>query len=65
MKSLRKYLWFHTDNRIEFINITNKVRDVVKKSGLHNDYKKWLEEIFYGEFDGKRDKRVLVKVIGE
>lgn len=23
------------------------------------------EEIFYGEFDGKRNKRVLVKVIGE
>ena len=23
------------------------------------------EQIFYGEFDGKRDKRVLVKIIGE
>ncbi|MFY9422846.1 MAG: secondary thiamine-phosphate synthase enzyme YjbQ [Bacilli bacterium] len=23
------------------------------------------ERIFYGEFDGKRDKRVLVKIIGE
>lgn len=23
------------------------------------------EEIFYGEFDGQRDKRILVKVIGE
>ena len=23
------------------------------------------EQIFYGEFDGERDKRVLVKVIGE
>jgi thiamine phosphate synthase YjbQ (UPF0047 family) len=23
-----------------------------------------LEQIFYGEFDGKRDKRVLVKIIG-
>ncbi|QDV29144.1 hypothetical protein Spb1_10130 [Planctopirus ephydatiae] len=23
------------------------------------------EQIFYGEFDGRRDKRVLVKVIGE
>jgi thiamine phosphate synthase YjbQ (UPF0047 family) len=22
------------------------------------------EQIFYGEFDGRRDKRVLVKVIG-
>lgn len=23
------------------------------------------EQVFYGEFDGKRDKRVLVKIIGE
>ena len=138
MKSKREYLWFNTDNRVELINITDKVRKVVKESGieegmclvnpmhitasvfinddesgLHQDYKKWLEElaphepvsqyahngfednadahlkrqimgrevvvaitegeldfgpweqIFYGEFDGQRDKRVLVKVIGE
>lgn len=138
MKSLREYLWFNTNQRVELINITDDVRQVVKKSGikeglclvnamhitasvfinddepgLHNDYKKWLEElaphepisqyehngfeenadahlkrqimgrevvvsitdgkldfgpweqIFYGEFDGKRKKRVLVKVIGE
>lgn len=28
------------------------------------DFGPW-EQIFYGEFDGRRDKRVLVKVIGE
>jgi len=28
------------------------------------DFGPW-EEIFYGEFDGKRAKRVLVKIIGE
>jgi secondary thiamine-phosphate synthase enzyme len=28
------------------------------------DFGAW-EEIFYGEFDGKRPKRVLVKIIGE
>jgi len=28
------------------------------------DFGTW-EQIFYGEFDGKRDKRVLVKIIGE
>jgi secondary thiamine-phosphate synthase enzyme len=138
LKSVREYLWFNTDNRVELINITQQVRKIVKESGiqegmclvnamhitasvfinddepgLHNDYKKWLEElaphepisqyehngfeenadahlkrqimgrevvvaitegeldfgpweqIFYGEFDGKRRKRVLVKVIGE
>jgi secondary thiamine-phosphate synthase enzyme len=29
----------------------------------HLDFGPW-EQIFYGEFDGRRDKRVLVKVIG-
>jgi thiamine phosphate synthase YjbQ (UPF0047 family) len=28
------------------------------------DFGPW-EQIFYGEFDGKRPKRVLVKVLGE
>jgi secondary thiamine-phosphate synthase enzyme len=139
MKSLRKELWFNTPTRVAFINITAKVRNAVKESGvkeglclvnamhitasvfinddesgLHQDYKDWLEElaphepvshyrhnrtgedngdahlkrqimgrevvvaitdgdldfgpweqIFYGEFDGRRKKRVLVKIIGE
>ncbi|MGI5875281.1 MAG: secondary thiamine-phosphate synthase enzyme YjbQ [Dethiobacteria bacterium] len=138
MKTRREYLWFNTKNRVEFINITSKVQDIVDKSGikeglclvnamhitasvfinddekgLHEDFKKWLEklaphepisqyahntfednadghlkrqimgrevvvavtegkldfgpweQIFYGEFDGRREKRVLVKVIGE
>jgi len=30
--------------------------------GLH--FRPW-EQIFYGEFDGRRRKRVLVKIIGE
>ncbi|MDK2984614.1 MAG: hypothetical protein PWQ96_256 [Clostridia bacterium] len=138
MKSYREYLWFNTVNRVEFINITDKVQEIIEKSGikeglclvnamhitasvfindhesgLHKDFKKWLEklapheptsqyahntfednadahlkrqimgrevvvavtdgkldfgpweQIFYGEFDGKRRKRVLVKIIGE
>jgi secondary thiamine-phosphate synthase enzyme len=28
------------------------------------DFGPW-EQIFYGEFDGKREKRILIKVIGE
>ncbi|MDH5750919.1 MAG: secondary thiamine-phosphate synthase enzyme YjbQ [Deltaproteobacteria bacterium] len=28
------------------------------------DFGTW-EQIFYGEFDGRRDKRVLIKIIGE
>lgn len=138
IKSYREYLYFNTNERMELINITPDVENVLKKSGvqeglclvnamhitasvfinddesgLHHDYKKWLEElaphepisqykhngfednadahlkrqimgrevvvaitegkldfgpweqIFYGEFDGRREKRVLVKIIGE
>ncbi|NLX90064.1 MAG: YjbQ family protein [Firmicutes bacterium] len=138
MKSFREYLYFETANRVEFINITPRVQEIVDKSGikeglclvnamhitasvfinddesgLHRDFKVWLEklaphepvsqyahnglednadahlkrqimgrevvvaitegkldfgpweQIFYGEFDGQRRKRVLVKVIGE
>jgi secondary thiamine-phosphate synthase enzyme len=138
MKSYRKELWFETNKRREFINITREVEKCLKESGimeglllcnamhitssvfinddesgLHQDFEKWLEklapekpysqymhngyednadahmkrqimgrevvgaitsgkldfgpweQIFYGEFDGKRRKRVLVKIIGE
>ncbi|MCH8150437.1 MAG: YjbQ family protein [Planctomycetes bacterium] len=140
MKSHTEYLTFNLPARMAFENITPKVGEIVRASGvreglvlvnamhitasvfinddetgLHEDYKKWLEglapfdaspkryahnrtgednadahmkrqvmgrevvvaitdgkldfgpweQIFYGEFDGRRPKRVLVKVIGE
>ncbi|MDP8259090.1 MAG: secondary thiamine-phosphate synthase enzyme YjbQ [Candidatus Aadella gelida] len=138
MKSYREELWFCTPHRRDYLNITPKIEEVVKKSDVHEglclvnamhitasvyinddesgllqDYDDWLEElaphapidryrhntgedngdahlkrqimgrevvvaitsgeldlgpweqIFYGEFDGKRRKRVLVKIIGE
>jgi secondary thiamine-phosphate synthase enzyme len=140
MKSRTEYLAFQIPERVGFVNITERVREIVRQSGvqeglvlcnamhitasvfinddepgLHQDYKKWLEglapfdaspqryahnrtgednadahmkrqimgrevvvavtkgeldfgpweQIFYGEFDGRRPKRVLVKVIGE
>jgi secondary thiamine-phosphate synthase enzyme len=138
MKSYTQYLWFNTEERQAFINITSLVQEAVEKSGikeglclvnamhitssvfinddeggLHKDFSAWLEklapygkdkynhnksgedngdahlkrtlmgrdvvvavtasaldfgpweQIFYGEFDGRRPKRVLVKVIGE
>ncbi len=37
---------------------------VVAITGGKLDFGTW-EQIFYGEFDGKRNKRVLVKIIGE
>ena len=137
MISFREELWFQTSKRRELINITQKVTDCVKQSGikegmvlvnamhisasvfinddepgLHRDFERWLEklapekpyeqydhngyednadahlkrtimgrevviaitkgqldfgpweQIFYGEFDGMRKKRVLVKIIG-
>ena len=139
MKSLTEYLWFNTRERRAYINITNKVEEIVRRSGIkeglclvnamhitasvyindaesglirdfddflerlaphepvsqyrHNrtgednadahlkrqimgrevvvavtngrlDLGPW-EQIYYGEFDGRRRKRVLVKVIGE
>lgn len=139
MKSITEYLTFNTRNRREYINITDKVEQIVKKSGIqeglclvnamhitasvyindaenglladfddfleglaphepvsryqHNrtgedngdahikrsvmgreaivavtggklDFGPW-EQIFYAEFDGRRPKRVLIKVIGE
>jgi secondary thiamine-phosphate synthase enzyme len=139
MKSLTEHLWFETRERVEFINLTPKIEELVRKSGvkeglvlvnamhitasvfinddergLHDDFKRFLdglcpyeptsrwrhndtgednadahlkrqifgrevvvaithgkldfgpwEQIFYGEFDGRRRKRVLVKVLGE
>jgi len=138
MQSITRYLTFNVDARMEFVNITPVIEEIVAESeieeglclvnamhitasvfinddesGLHADYKEWLEalaphdpkryrhnrtgedngdahhkrqimgrevvvavtegkldfgpweQIFYGEFDGRRDKRVLVKVIGE
>lgn len=138
MKSYRKELWFSTNNRREYLNITPTVEACLNESGiregfllcnamhitasvfinddesgLHHDFDVWLEklapekpydqyrhngfednadahlkrsvmgrevvvavskgkldfgpweQIFYGEFDGKRKKRVLVKIIGE
>jgi len=138
MKSYRKELWFRTDSRRAFINITGEIAGCLDESGireglllcnamhitasvfinddesgLHSDFEEWLEglapekphgryrhngyednadahlkrsvmgrevvvavtggkldfgpweQIFYGEFDGKRSKRVLVKIIGE
>jgi secondary thiamine-phosphate synthase enzyme len=37
---------------------------VVAVTGGKLDFGPW-EKIFYGEFDGRRSKRVLVKIIGE
>lgn len=37
---------------------------VVAVTDSHLDFGPW-EQIFYGEYDGKRRKRVLVKIIGE
>ncbi len=34
MKFHTEYLWFNTANQREYINITNKITDILKKSGI-------------------------------
>ena len=50
MKSYRKELWFNIPARRGFVNITDQVEQCLKENG---------------EFDGRRKKRVLVKIIGK
>lgn len=53
------------DNGDAHIKRTLMGRDVViAVTGGELDFGPW-EQIFYGEFDGRRRKRVLVKIIGE
>ena len=55
----------YEDNADAHLKRTIMGREVVvavTKGAL--DFGTW-EQIFYGEFDGKRNKRVLVKIIGE
>jgi hypothetical protein len=49
-------------------NIMNKITPGVKPGANHRQlgvFAAGWEQIFYGEFDGRRKKRVLVKIIGE
>jgi secondary thiamine-phosphate synthase enzyme len=53
------------DNADAHLKRTIMGRDVtVAVTGGELDFGPW-EQIFYGEFDGQRKKRVLIKVIGE
>src|ERR1700760_1859219 len=53
------------DNADAHLKRTLMGREVVVALTKGNlDFGPW-EEIFYGEFDGKRRKRILVKIIGE
>lgn len=38
MKSYTEHLWFNTKDRIEFINITDKVEQAVRKSGIKEGF---------------------------
>jgi len=55
----------HEDNADAHLKRTVMGREVVVAVTEGKlDFGPW-EQIFYGEFDGKRKKRVLVKIIGE
>ncbi|MDA0576578.1 MAG: secondary thiamine-phosphate synthase enzyme YjbQ [Verrucomicrobia bacterium] len=66
-KPHRQYLHNNTgeDNADAHLKRTVMGREVVVAiTAGQIDFGPW-EQIFYGEFDGKRRKRVLVKIIGE
>jgi secondary thiamine-phosphate synthase enzyme len=53
------------DNADAHLKRTIMGREIVAAiTGGRLDFGPW-EQIFYGEFDGRRSKRVLVKIIGE
>ena len=55
----------YEDNADAHLKRTIMGREVVVAiTGGALDFGTW-ERIFYGEFDGKRDKRVMIKIIGE
>ena len=55
----------YEDNADAHLKRTIMGREVVVAiTGGKLDFGTW-EQIFYGEFDGMRDKRVLIKIIGE
>lgn len=55
----------YEDNADAHLKRTIMGREVVVAiTNGHLDFGPW-EQIFYGEFDGMRNKRVLVKIIGE
>jgi secondary thiamine-phosphate synthase enzyme len=55
----------YEDNADAHLKRTIMGREVVVAiTGGQLDFGPW-EQIFYGEFDGKRKKRILVKIIGE
>jgi thiamine phosphate synthase YjbQ (UPF0047 family) len=55
------------DLRCIFLNGTKNQPSCTYVAAITNgklDFGTW-EQIFYGEYDGKREKRVLVKIVGE
>ena len=36
MKSFRKELWFNTEKRIDFVNITGRVEECIHESGIND-----------------------------
>jgi secondary thiamine-phosphate synthase enzyme len=64
---LKRYQHHHTGEDNADAHLKRQVMGrevVVAVTGGKLDFGPW-EQIFYGEFDGRRKKRVLVKIIGE
>ncbi len=57
-------LIFADDNTRALAGVDPKRIARARKAGARLDFGPW-EQVFYGEFDGRRRKRVLIKIIGE
>ncbi len=65
MRSHTLYLTFNTEKKREHINITRDVKKPWPKAPAGKlDFGPW-QQFFYAEFDGRRKKRVVIKLIGE
>ena len=72
MKGFRKELCFNVPSTRGLVNAMNSAASIfinddesVLASTIGNlDFGTW-EQLFYYEFDGKRSKHMLVKIIGE
>jgi len=63
MKVHTEYLRVHTQRRYDWVHLTPQVEVCLAITDGKLDLGTW-EAVYYGEFDGRREKRVLVKVMG-
>jgi thiamine phosphate synthase YjbQ (UPF0047 family) len=64
MKSHTESLSFNSPHEHEYVHITPQVEVIVPVTAGRLGLAPW-QRVFYAEFDERRNKRVLIKGIGE